>query len=144
MSFATSRLGIRFPDSQHVLPQRLLAGLLCFVIAASLASRPALGQLAPVRGTVAAPPLSGAGEWMNTAQPLELAALRGKFVVLDFWTYCCINCMHILPELKKLEQKYADSLVVIGVHSAKFATEREAENIRQAILRYEHRSSRGE
>ena len=73
---------------------------------------------------------------MNTAQPLELAALRGKFVLLDFWTYCCINCMHILPELKKLEQKYADSLVVIGVHSAKFATEREAENIRQAILRY--------
>lgn len=74
---------------------------------------------------------------MNTAGPLELADLRGKFVVLDFWTYCCINCLHILPELKKLERKYADSVVVIGVHSAKFATERENENIRQAILRYE-------
>jgi len=115
----------------------LLAALLCFAIVAALASRPALGQLTPIRGTVAAPPLSGAGEWMNTAQPLELAALRGKFVLLDFWTYCCINCMHILPELKKLEQKYPDSLVVIGVHSAKFTTEREAENIRQAILRYD-------
>jgi len=74
---------------------------------------------------------------MNTTGPLELADLRGKFVVLDFWTYCCINCLHILPELKKLERKYADSVVVIGVHSAKFTTEREADNIRQAILRYE-------
>jgi thiol-disulfide isomerase/thioredoxin len=107
------------------------------VLAILTCTVPVQGQLTPIRGTVAAPPLSGAGEWLNTAKPLELKDLRGKFVVLDFWTYCCVNCMHILPELKKLERKYADSLVVIGVHSAKFATEREAENIRQAILRYE-------
>ena len=77
-------------------------------------------------------------EWLNTDQPLALDGnLKGHVVVLDFWTYCCINCMHILPDLEYLEQKYADQpVMVIGVHSAKFETEREAENIRQAIQRY--------
>jgi len=56
---------------------------------------------------------------------------------LDFWTYCCINCLHILPELKYLESSHKDSLTVIGVHSAKFDNENETENIRQAILRYD-------
>jgi thiol-disulfide isomerase/thioredoxin len=76
-------------------------------------------------------------EWLNTDMPISLKALRGKLVLLDFWTYACINCMHIIPDLKKLEQKYKNELVVIGVHSAKFLTERGTENIRQAILRYE-------
>ncbi len=76
-------------------------------------------------------------EWLNTAGPMRLHDLRGKFVLLDFWTYCCINCMHILPELKKLERKYPNELVVIGVHSAKFTTEKDKENIASAILRYE-------
>ncbi len=75
-------------------------------------------------------------QWMNS-KPLTKADLKGKFVLLDFWTYCCINCMHILPELKKLEKEFADQLVVIGVHSAKFDTEKDAGNIRAAILRYE-------
>lgn len=74
--------------------------------------------------------------WLNTAKPLSLAQLRGKFVVLDFWTYCCINCMHILPELAKLERAYPDQVVVIGVHSAKFDGEKLDANIRDAILRY--------
>lgn len=76
-------------------------------------------------------------EWLNTERPLSLRDLRGKIVLLDFWTYCCINCMHILPDLKRLEKKYERELVVIGVHSAKFFTEQESRNIRQAILRYE-------
>jgi len=76
-------------------------------------------------------------EWLNTDNPLSLHELRGKIVLLDFWTYCCINCMHIIPDLKKLEHKYADELVVIGVHSAKFLTEQGTDNIRQAILRYD-------
>ncbi|MCA9107801.1 MAG: redoxin domain-containing protein, partial [Planctomycetales bacterium] len=63
--------------------------------------------------------------------------LRGKYVIIDFWTYCCINCMHILPELKKLEETYPNQLVVIGVHSAKFETEQDVDNIRDAIMRYE-------
>src|SRR4029079_4326672 len=75
-------------------------------------------------------------KWFNTSKPLKKADLKGKFVLLDFWTYCCINCMHILPELKKLEQQFANNLVVIGVHSAKFETEKDTDNIRQAILRY--------
>ena len=57
--------------------------------------------------------------------------------MLDFWTSGCINCIHILPELKKLEHQYAKELVVIGVHSAKFETEKGSENIEEAILRYE-------
>jgi DNA-binding beta-propeller fold protein YncE len=75
--------------------------------------------------------------WINAARPLRLADLKGKFVLLDFWTYCCINCIHILPELKKLERAYPTQLVVIGVHSAKFDTERGSDNITEAVLRYE-------
>ena len=76
-------------------------------------------------------------EWLNTSGKIRMKDLRGKFVLMDFWTYCCINCMHILPELKKLEQKYPDELVVIGVHSAKFETEKNVDNIKDAILRHE-------
>ena len=85
----------------------------------------------------AAPSLIGAGEWINSAGPLRLPALRGKIVILDFWTYCCSNCMHILPELKKLERTYPNNVVVIGVHSGKFAAEHNADNIREAVLRHE-------
>jgi DNA-binding beta-propeller fold protein YncE len=90
-----------------------------------------------MEGTIHAPDFPEGLQWLNTERPLSLRELRGKVVLLDFWTYCCINCMHILPDLKRLERKYADTLVVIGVHSAKFFTEQETENIRQAILRYE-------
>lgn len=86
--------------------------------------------------SIPAPELTGGTAWLNVSRPLTLADLKGKVVLLDFWTYCCINCMHIIPDLKKLETKYSKDLVVIGVHSAKFQNEREAENIRQAILRY--------
>jgi thiol-disulfide isomerase/thioredoxin len=75
--------------------------------------------------------------WLNTDRPLSLKQLKGRVVLLDFWTYCCINCLHVLPDLKYLENKYKDSLTVIGIHSAKFDNEKEVENIRQAILRYD-------
>jgi thiol-disulfide isomerase/thioredoxin len=75
--------------------------------------------------------------WLNTDKPLSIESLKGRIVLLDFWTYCCINCLHVLPDLKYLEQKYKDSLTIIGVHSAKFDNEKEVENIRQAILRYD-------
>jgi thiol-disulfide isomerase/thioredoxin/sugar lactone lactonase YvrE len=88
-------------------------------------------------GTVNAPEFPRNLDWLNTDRPIALKDLRGKVVLLDFWTYCCINCMHVLPELKRLERKYRDELMVIGVHSAKFHAERDSENIRQAILRYE-------
>lgn len=88
-------------------------------------------------GTVNAPEFPAGAEWLNTDRPLSIAGLRGKIVLLDFWTYCCINCQHILPDLKRLEQKYGDCLVVIGVHSGKFIAEKDAANIRQAIMRHD-------
>src|SRR5687767_7345333 len=89
------------------------------------------------RSRVRAPEITGGRGWLNTDKPLSLAALKGKVVLLDFWTYGCINCIHIIPDLKKLEAKYPNELVVIGVHSAKFQNEKETENIRRIILRYE-------
>ncbi len=86
---------------------------------------------------VRAPELPQDRAWLNTDHPLSLKDLKGRVVILDFWTYCCINCLHVLPELKYLENKYKDSLTVIGIHSAKFDNEKEAENIRQAVLRYD-------
>lgn len=86
---------------------------------------------------VHAPEFPDGMRWLNTDEPLRLADLRGKVVLLDFWTYCCINCMHVIPDLTYLEHKYKNELVVIGVHSAKFMNERESDNIRQAILRYD-------
>jgi thiol-disulfide isomerase/thioredoxin len=83
-----------------------------------------------------APDFKAEREWFNTEKPLTLRELRGKFVLLDFWTYCCINCMHILPELAKLEEAFPNELVVIGVHSAKFAEEKLGDNIREAMLRH--------
>lgn len=87
-------------------------------------------------GDTPAPEFPVGLDWLNS-DPLALADLRGKVVLLDFWTYGCINCVHVIPDLKALEEKYADELVVIGVHSAKFTHEGETENIRRIILRYE-------
>ncbi len=100
----------------------------------SLLPRPTL-QMGPVR----APELEGGVAWFNVPGPLSLAQLRGKVVLLDFWTYCCINCLHVIPDLKALEAKYPDELLVIGVHSGKFKTEKETNSIQQAIVRYDIR-----
>jgi thiol-disulfide isomerase/thioredoxin len=89
------------------------------------------------RARVRAPEIQGGSGWLNTDKPLSIAALKGKIILLDFWTYGCINCIHIIPDLKKLEAKYPNELVVIGVHSAKFENEKDTENIRRIILRYE-------
>jgi thiol-disulfide isomerase/thioredoxin len=80
--------------------------------------------------------LEGGIAWINTAGPIRMEDLKGKIVLLDFWTYCCINCHHVLPDLERLEQKYAKELVVIGVHSAKFPAERETENIKKKVAEY--------
>ncbi len=88
-------------------------------------------------GRVRAPELRGGLGWLNTDHALSLAELRGRVVLLDFWTYCCINCLHVLPDLKTLEGRYPNELTVIGVHSAKFTEEGRTDNIRQAVLRHE-------
>jgi thiol-disulfide isomerase/thioredoxin len=77
-----------------------------------------------------APELEGGVAWLNTAGPVRIKDLKGKIVVLDFWTFCCINCIHTLPDLARLEKKYARQLVVIGVHSAKFSNDKGTANIR--------------
>lgn len=91
----------------------------------------------PVAQQVRAPELTGGVAWLNTAKPITMKELRGKVVLLDFWTLCCINCIHVMPDLAKLEKKYPKELVVIGVHSAKFENEKNTESIKKAILRYE-------
>ena len=110
--------------------------LISTALAGFISGRDAMAQHQAAK-PLAVPDLPAGLTWLNTSQPLDLKQLRGKFVLLDFWTYCCINCMHILPELKELEKAYPKNLVVIGVHSAKFANERDTKNITEAILRYE-------
>ncbi|MFL6161758.1 MAG: thioredoxin-like domain-containing protein [Jatrophihabitantaceae bacterium] len=78
-----------------------------------------------------------AGTWFNTAGPLSLRELRGKLVLLDFWTFCCANCLHVIDELRALEQAYPDELVIIGVHSPKFEHEKADRAVAAAIERYE-------
>ncbi len=77
------------------------------------------------------------GDWFNTSKPLALAGLRGRFVLLDFWTFSCGNCLHVLDELRPLEAEFADVLTVVGVHSPKFPHEAEPAAVRAAIERYE-------
>src|ERR1700722_17738213 len=98
---------------------------------------PAVVADEPRGGRMAAPELEGGVAWLNTAGPVHLKDLRGKIVILDFWTLCCINCIHTLPDLAKLEKKYPNEVVVIGVHSPKFDNEHATESIRKAVLRYE-------
>ncbi len=83
-----------------------------------------------------APELLGR-RWLNTGgRDLSLADLRGKVVVLDFWTFCCINCLHVLDELRPLEEEFGDDLVIIGVHSPKFEHEGRPEAVEAAVERY--------
>lgn len=84
-----------------------------------------------------APELVGGTDWLNTDKPITLADLKGRIVLLDFWTLCCINCIHTLPDLAELEARYPGILVVIGVHSPKFENEKKTSSILKAILRYE-------
>lgn len=79
-------------------------------------------------------------DWLNVPEALSLAnQLAGKVLVLDFFTYCCINCMHVLPDLEYLESKFKvkDGVVIVGVHSAKFLNEKVTANILSAVLRYD-------
>ena len=76
--------------------------------------------------------------WLNTGgKTLDLEALRGKIVLLDFWTFCCINCLHVLDELRPLEEQYSDVLVTVGVHSPKFEHEADPVALAAAVERYE-------
>lgn len=99
---------------------------------------------------VSAPAAAGAGDdipfpakefdprlpWLNVQRPLTLDDLKGKVVILDFWTYGCINCIHVLEDLRRLEHKFGNRLAVIGVHTPKFDNERNLDTLRSILLRY--------
>jgi thiol-disulfide isomerase/thioredoxin len=86
---------------------------------------------------VRAPELRGRA-WLNTGgRELSLADLRGRHILVDFWAFCCVNCLHVLDELRPLEEKYAEELVVIGVHSPKFVHEADPDALAAAVERYE-------
>src|SRR4051812_49356577 len=89
-------------------------------------------------GLVHAPDFPAGLTWLNTDRPLRLHhELRGRVVLLDFWSYCCINCLHTLPELNALEEEFrGEPFSVIGVHCGKFDDEKDPARIRSAVERY--------
>jgi cytochrome c biogenesis protein CcdA/thiol-disulfide isomerase/thioredoxin len=97
------------------------------------AKPPAQAEALPVEGGLPPLALSGAVEWLNSP-PLTVEALRGKVVLIDFWTYSCINCLRTLPYVKAWAEKYKDDgLVVIGVHAPEFAFEKNIDNVRSVV-----------
>jgi sugar lactone lactonase YvrE len=111
----------------HAIPAAVIGLVL------ALCSAPSRAQ----EKVVAAPDFTGADGWINTEKPIAINDLKGHVVLLDFWTYCCINCMHVFPDLKFLEDKYKDRpFVVVGVHSGKFDQEKDAGHIKNAVLRH--------
>ncbi len=87
-------------------------------------------------GKEPAPEIPGGLAWFNVSTPPTVKSLRGKVILLDFWTLGCINCQHIIPDLKRLEEEFGLALVVVGVHSGKYATEHDDDSIREAIRKY--------
>ena len=98
------------------------------------------GLAAAVGEGSAAPEIARPGlKWFNVAAPLPIATLKGRVVILDFWTEGCINCIHIIPTLRAVEERFPDRVAVIGVHSPKFSGEKNPASVQDAILRYEIR-----
>ena len=91
------------------------------------------------RTTKVAPEFSGIKGWLN-GPPFTISALKGKVVLLDFWTYSCVNCIRTLPHIKSLYQKYSgDRFVLVGVHTPEFQFERSPENVAAAVKRFDIR-----
>jgi thiol-disulfide isomerase/thioredoxin len=97
------------------------------------------GEVAPFTVAAAqtsAPDFTGISTWFNSA-PLRMADLRGKVVLVDFWTYGCVNCVNTLPHVTELYAKYKNrGLVVVGVHTPEFPFERSAANVQSALKRH--------
>ncbi len=91
-------------------------------------------------GLAAAPEINRLGlHWFNVSRPLSLSDLSGRLVVLDFWTACCVNCLHVLPTLRRLEEAFPDTLAVIGVNSPKYPAEQDPDSLASAIARHDIR-----
>jgi thiol-disulfide isomerase/thioredoxin len=120
-----------FPDRLEIAAFCLATLGGCFLMSLAKAAEPP-----PFDHRLPVPPFPASADWINVPRPLTWEQLRGKFVLLDFWTLGCINCMHVIPELKKLERAWPKELVVVGVHSAKFAGEKDTRSIAAAAGRY--------
>ncbi|MEJ1976469.1 MAG: cytochrome c biogenesis protein DipZ [Acetobacteraceae bacterium] len=121
------------PDAASPQPTVLAAGgpaMMSGNPAMMMSAKPTQDADLPVEDDM--PPLSGAVQWLNSA-PLTREALKGKVVLIDFWTYSCINCLRAIPYVRAWAEKYKDQgLVVIGVHSPEFAFERNIDNVKKA------------
>ena len=116
------------------MKKRLLLTVFLFISTVSIVSRSFLFSVA--KNTKA--PEFPSCRWINSGEGLSMEKLKGHVILLNFWTYSCINCIHVLPDLEYLENKYRDKpFYVIGVHSAKYANELEVENVQSAVSRYE-------
>jgi DNA-binding beta-propeller fold protein YncE len=117
---------------------RLFLPLILVAAIAGACSGSSSGQLASPTGPTAtdqAPDFPAGHTWFNVSQPLTMAQLRGKVVVLDFWTLGCINCQHIIPDLTRLETEFGSAVAVIGVHSGKYSEEHSDDSVRAAVIR---------
>ena len=108
--------------------------LLALTLAATVQAQRAPEEI--FEGDLVPPEFPADLDWINVEHPLTMQGLLGKIIVFDFWTYGCINCLHVIPVLEQVEKKFADEVVVIGVHSAKFENEGQTENLRQIVQRY--------
>ncbi len=108
--------------------------LLALTLAATVQAQRAPEEI--FEGDLVPPEFPADLDWINVEYPLTMQGLLGKIIVFDFWTYGCINCLHVIPVLEQVEKKFADEVVVIGVHSAKFENEGQTENLRQIVQRY--------
>ncbi len=120
--------------------KRLLLGLLAFILFGCSSMRDGVPQMdTTMLKTITLPNLGLAPEltndtWLNVDSPLRLADLRGKVVIVEMWTFGCINCQHVMPALKEWHSKYKDQgLVIIGNHFPEFSYERDLENLKNAI-----------
>jgi thiol-disulfide isomerase/thioredoxin len=94
-------------------------------------------QADTLKNSYPAPEITGIEKWLNS-EPLTLKQLKGKVVLVDFWTYTCINCIRTLPYVKRWHEKYKDQgLVVIGMHTPEFPYERKTENVMEALKRFD-------
>ncbi len=124
----TGFLARSLPAANGGIEARLLQATMPSAHAAELPSLPSGLPVESVR-----PKLDGATAWLNT-EPLSMASLRGKVVLVNFWTYSCVNCLRTLPYVRAWAQKYADQgLVVLGVHTPEFAFEKDKGNVQRAL-----------
>jgi len=131
----------RPPAQENAMLPRLKIATLVIALAATAGlaafagTRDDAGMPTSQAGT-AAPDFTGIDRWHNSP-PLTLGQLRGKVVLVDFWTYSCINCIHTIPYVKEWDRKYRDQgLVVVGVHTPEYPFERDAGNVADAIKRF--------